>query len=128
MGMLGLQNVRPQPELSGPPKEASWWGVWGGGTTKMAPEAAEGVLRVGKMSSKTILTTRQRAKQRRKGKRDREGVPGLKADRQLSPWDFSWFKVSSITLPHVCLPLEKWGQVFPQNQELHINCQWVSFP
>lgn len=81
MGMLGLQNVRPQPELSGPP--ASGDGKWGG-VTKMTPEAAEGVQRVGRIGSKTILTTRWRVRQRRRGKRDR-GVPGLKADRQLSP-------------------------------------------
>lgn len=80
--MLGLQNVRPQPELSGPP--ASGGGKWGG-VTKMTPEAAEGVQRVGRIGSKTILTTRWRVRQRRRGKRDREGVPGLKADRQLSP-------------------------------------------
>lgn len=51
----------------------------------MTPEAAEGVQRVGRIGSKTILTTRRRVRQRRRGKRDREGVPGPKADRQLSP-------------------------------------------
>lgn len=67
----------------GPQQEGCW--REGGGVTKMTPEAAEGVQRVGRIGSKTILTTRRRVRQRRRGKRDREGVPGLKADRQLSP-------------------------------------------
>lgn len=68
----------------GPQQEGRWREV-GGGVTKMTPEAAEGVQRVGRIGSKTILTTRRRVRQRRRGKRDREGVPGPKADRQLSP-------------------------------------------
>lgn len=68
--MLELQNIRPQPGLSGPPARGTLEGS-GGGATKMTLEAAEGVQRVGRIGSKTILTTRRRVRQRRRRKRDR---------------------------------------------------------